>query len=96
MTAILLPPLTDMIQTLSAIQHHGWAVTRPEIGVRDQLLPPRRAGVAYVGLVANTPDQALYYPGLLDATYLPLNGNRSYLVHFAFGQAPRPTGGSGH
>jgi hypothetical protein len=86
-TAILLPPLTDMIQTLSAIQHHGWAVTRPEIGDfgTNYLY---RAGVAYVGLVANTPDQALYYPGLLDATYLPLNGNRSYLVHFAPGQAP--------
>jgi len=86
-TAMLLPPLTDTIQMLSAIQHRGWAVTRPEIGDfgTNYLY---RAGVAYVGLVANTPDQALYYPGLLDATYLPLNGNRSYLVHFAPGQAP--------
>lgn len=86
-TAMLLPPLTDTIQMLSAIQHHGWAVTRPEIGDfgTNYLY---RAGVAYVGLVANTPDQALYYPGLLDATYLPLNGNRSYLVQFAPGQAP--------
>ncbi len=86
-TAILLPPLTDVIQAVSAIQHHGWAVTRPEIGDfgTNYLY---RAGVAYVGLVANTPDQALYYPGMLDANYLPLNGNRTYVLHFAPGQAP--------
>ena len=86
-TAMLLPPLTDVIQSLSAIQNHGWAVTRPNIGDfgTDYVY---RAGVAYVGLVANTPDQALYYPGMLDSTYLPLNGNRSYLIHYADGQAP--------
>jgi len=86
-TAMLLPPLTDLIQSLSAIQHHGWAVTRPNIGDfgTDYVY---RAGVAYVGLVANTPDQALYYPGMLDSTYLPLRGNRTYLIHYAKDQAP--------
>jgi len=83
----LLPPLTDFIQTLSAIRNHGWAVTRPNIGDfgTDYVY---RAGVAFVGLVANTPDQALYYPGMLDSTYLPLKGNRTYLIHYAPGQAP--------
>ena len=47
-----------------------------------------RAGVAYVGLAANTPDQALYYSGILDAHYLPLNGHVSYTLHCAPGQAP--------
>lgn len=86
-TAMLLPPLTDLIQSLSAIQNHGWAVTRPNIGDfgTDYVY---RAGVAYVGLVANTPDQALYYPGMLDSTYLPLKGNRTYLIHYALGEAP--------
>ena len=86
-TALLLPPLTDLIQSLSAIQNHGWAVTRPNIGDfgTDYVY---RAGVAYVGLVANTPDQALYYPGMLDSTYLPLNGNRTYLIHYAPEEAP--------
>ena len=86
-TALLLPPLTEFIQTLSAIQNHGWAVTRPNIGDfgTDYVY---RAGVAFVGLVANTPDQALYYPGMLDSTYLPLNGNRTYLIHYAPGEAP--------
>lgn len=86
-TAMLLPPLTDLIQSLSAIQNHGWAVTRPNIGDfgTDYVY---RAGVAFVGLVANTPDQALYYPGMLDSTYLPLNGNRTYLIHYAKDQAP--------
>ena len=87
LTALLLPPLTDIIQTLSAIQNHGWAVTRPNIGDfgTDYIY---RAGVAFVGLVANTPDQALYYPGMLDSTYLPLNGDRTYLIHYAPGEAP--------
>ena len=86
-TALLLPPLTEFIQTLSAIQNHGWAVTRPNIGDfgTDYVY---RAGVAFVGLVANTPDQALYYPGMLDSTYLPLKGNRTYLIHYAPGEAP--------
>lgn len=85
--AMLLPPLTDLIQSLSAVRNHGWAVTRPNIGDfgTDYVY---RAGVAYVGLVANTPDQALYYPGMLDSTYLPLNGNRTYLIHYAPGEAP--------
>jgi len=92
-TALLLPPLTDFIQTLSAIRNHGWAVTRPNIGDfgTDYVY---RAGVAFVGLVANTPDQALYYPGMLDSTYLPLNGNRTYLIHYAPGETPpTDTGG---
>ena len=86
-TAILLPPLTDLTQKLSAFQHHGWAVTKSNIGDygTDYLY---RAGVALVGLVANTPDQALYFPGLLDSNYLPLKGNRTYLIHYAPGQAP--------
>ena len=87
LAAILLPPLTDTIQTFSALQNQGWAVTRSNIGDfgTDYTY---RAGVAYVGLVANTPDQALYYPGMLDSNYLPLNGNRSYLIHYAAGEAP--------
>ena len=93
LTAMLLPPLTDFIQTLSAIQHQGWAVTKSNIGDfgTDYVY---RAGVAFVGLVANTPDQALYYPGMLDSTYLPLSGNNSYLIHFAAGQTP-PTDAGG-
>jgi hypothetical protein len=69
------------------MRNHGWAVTRPNIGDfgTDYVY---RAGVAYVGLVANTPDQALYYPGMRDSTYLPLKGNRTYLIHYAPGEAP--------
>lgn len=85
--AILLPPITDLTQRLSAIQHHGWAVTKPNIGEYGTDYT-YRAGVALVGLVANTPDQALYFPGLLDSNYLPLKGFRSYLIHYAPGEAP--------
>ena len=44
--------------------------------------------------MANTPDQALYYPGMRDSNYLPLNGKHSYVLHFAPGQAP-PTDAGG-
>ena len=85
--AIVLPVVTDLTQKLSAIQHHGWAVTKSNIGDYGTDYT-YRAGVALVGLVANTPDQALYYPGLLDSNYLPLKGFRSYVIHYAPGQAP--------
>ena len=87
MTADFLPKLTDITQTLSALRNHGWAVTQPNIGDfgTDYVY---RAGVAYVGLVANTPDQALYFPGTLDSKLRQLNGKKSYLLHFAPGQTP--------
>lgn len=86
-TSALLPGLTDFTQKTSALRNHGWAVTKPEIGNfgTDYLY---RAGVAYVGLVANTPDQALYYPGMLDSRFRPLKGKQSYVIHFAPGQTP--------
>ena len=88
LTAAILPALAQLQQTVSALQHHGWAIPNENIGDfgTDYLF---RAGVAQVGLVANTQDEAMYEAGLLDSWYLPLNGwFSSYKLHFAAGQLP--------
>lgn len=86
-TAALLPLLAQLTQLTSAIQHRGWAIPSPNIGNygTDYLL---RAGVAEVGLVANTPEEAMYQGGLLSRYLLPLNGFGTYTLQFAAGEAP--------
>lgn len=86
-TAALLPALANLTQLVSAVQHRGWAIPDSSIGNfgTDYVL---RAGVAQVGLIANTPDEAMYSSALLDSQLLPLNGCSSYTLHFAPGQAP--------
>lgn len=88
-TAALLPLLTTLNQYVGAFQNRGWATPPPQIGNygTDYLL---RAGVAEVGLVANTPEEAVYSAGLLGANRFPLSGfgTGSYVLHFAPGEAP--------
>lgn len=89
-TAALLPPLTQLIQLTSAIQHRGWAIPNANIGDygTDYLL---RAGVAEVGLVANTQDEAMYEAGLLDSWFLPLISilpGKKYTLNFAADSLP--------
>lgn len=88
-TAALLPVLTTINQYVSAFQNGGWATPPANIGDygTDYLL---RAGVAEVGLVANTPEEAVYSAGLLGANRFPLSGfgTGSYVLHFAPGEEP--------
>jgi len=88
-TAALLPLLTSLNQYAAAVQNRGWATPDPAIGDygTEYLL---RAGVAEAGLLANTPDEAVYSAGLLDKNLLPLNGFGPgyYLLHFAPGKEP--------
>jgi hypothetical protein len=88
-TAALLPLLTTVNQYVTAFGNSGWATPPPQIGDygTDYLL---RAGVAEVGLVANTPEEAVYSAGLLGANRFPLAGfgTGSYILHFAPGEAP--------
>lgn len=90
LTAALLPSLAQLQQWVSALQNHGWAIPNANIGDfgTDYLF---RAGVAEVGLVANTQDEAMYEAGLLDSWYLPLFTFlpfKTYTLHFAAGQTP--------
>jgi hypothetical protein len=87
-TAALLPLLTTINQYAAALGNRGWATPSAEIGNygTDYLL---RAGVAEVGLVANTPEEAVYSAGLLSGNLLPLAGwGRPYVLHFAPGEEP--------
>jgi hypothetical protein len=88
-TAALLPLLTTLTQFTSAVQNRGWASPDSAIGNygTDYLL---RAGVTQAGLLANTPEEAVYKAGLLDSRLLVLGGLGfgSYTLHFAPGQEP--------
>lgn len=86
-TSAALPLLANLIQYTSALQNRGWAIPNPSIGDygTDYLF---RAGVAEVGWVANTPEEATYYPGLLGRYLLPLFGFPSRVLHFAKGETP--------
>jgi len=88
-TAALLPLLTTLTQFASAVQNKGWATPDPAIGDygTNYVL---RAGVTQAGLLANTPEEAVYKTGLLDSNLLPLGGFGigSYTMHFAPGQEP--------
>ncbi|MEX0581726.1 MAG: DUF1254 domain-containing protein [Mycobacterium sp.] len=86
-TSAVLPLLANLIQYTSALQNRGWAIPNSSIGDygTDYLF---RAGVAEVGWVANTPEEATYYPGLLGRYLLPLFGFPSRVLHFAPGETP--------
>ena len=87
LTAALLPTLAQLQQLVSAVQNKGWAIPDSAIGDfgTNYLL---RAGVAEVGLIANTPEEAMYSSALLDSHLLPLNGCNTYVLHFAPGETP--------
>lgn len=87
-SAALLPVLTALTQYATALQNHGWATPNPAIGDygTDYLL---RAGVTEAGLLANTPEEAVYSAGLLSRSLMPLRGfGRPYVLHFESGEAP--------
>lgn len=88
-TAALLPLLTTLNQYAAAVQNRGWATPDAAIGNygTNYLL---RAGVTEAGLLANTPEEAVYSAGLLGAHLLPLGGvgTGSYVLHFGPGEEP--------
>jgi hypothetical protein len=87
-TAALLPLLAGVNQYVAALGNRGWATPSSDIGNygTDYLL---RAGVAEVGLLANSREEAVYSAGLLSGNLLPLAGWKTpYVLHFAPGQEP--------
>ena len=83
----LLGPLVSVAQYAMAARNDGWASPDPAIGDygTDYLL---RAGVAKIGLGANTPEEAYYATAFLDENLRRLNGRHSYQLHFDPGQEP--------
>lgn len=82
-----LPQLVTAQQYAGMLKSNGWSAPPPNIGDygTDYLT---RAGVAQIGLGANTEDEAAYRTAFLDARGLPLSGNATYRMRFAPGQEP--------
>jgi hypothetical protein len=85
-----------MADGLAAVEAEG---RRPRAEVRNHwaLIPDlgqygtnylRRAAVAWLGLGANLPSDALYPITHVDSDRKPLNGSSSYLLHFEVGETP--------
>jgi hypothetical protein len=66
---------------------NGWFIPPPTIGdpKTDYKI---RAVVARVGLTANTPREAVYFEGKMDADGQPLTGAKNYTITFPKGQTP--------
>jgi hypothetical protein len=86
-TAAELPTIAKSTVLQEAEKHHGWADPASDIGNygTDYQF---RAGVAAVGLGANTPREAVYPTALTDSSGALLNGAERYELTFKPGQAP--------
>jgi hypothetical protein len=62
----------------------GWAIPPANVGFAgtDYLT---RAGIAVLGLTANTAAEAIYYEGVLDTTGAPLTGRKRYTITWKSG-----------
>jgi hypothetical protein len=70
-----------------AVNENGWGVILKGVGNYGTNYK-LRAAVAYGGLGANLPQDAVYPVTNLDSAGLPLNGNFRYVVHFDKGELP--------
>lgn len=86
-TAAALPSLARAQVLAAARSHGGWATPASTIGDYGTDYT-YRAGVAAIGLGANTPAEAVYPTAYTDSLGRPLSGARSYRVVFASGQLP--------
>lgn len=66
---------------------NGWLMSTDTVGVYGNYYL-KRAMVAYVGLGANLPEDAVYPLNLGDVTGKPLNGSANYTLHFDKDQLP--------
>ena len=66
---------------------NGWLMSTDTVGVYGNYYL-KRAMVAYVGLGANLPEDAVYPLNLGNATGKPLDGSANYTLHFEKGQLP--------
>jgi hypothetical protein len=66
---------------------HGWEIMRSDIGTYGTDYT-RRALVAFIGIGANLPQDAVYPTTFVDSTGKPLEGNNNYIIHFAKNEIP--------
>lgn len=66
---------------------NGWSIARSGMGTYGTDYD-QRALVAYAGLGANLPEDAIYPATRIDATGANLTSGRNYVLHFAAGEIP--------
>ena len=86
-TAKALPTVAKSTVTSSAVAGQGWAIPRPIIGDYGTDYQ-YRAGVALLGLGANTQIESMYPTALTDAAGRRSTARRAYRLTFAPGQLP--------
>lgn len=82
-----LPAIARAQVLQTAAKNHGWSIPAADIG-RYGTDYRYRAGVAVVGLGANTQAEAMYPTALTDSAGAPLTGASSYRLVFAKGHLP--------
>jgi hypothetical protein len=72
-------PLMNQSMAIGGGLANGWIIPPPNLGMpgADYLA---RAIVAVFGLTSNTPTEAIYYSGMLDANSQPLTGAKRYTM----------------
>jgi hypothetical protein len=86
-TAAALPTVAKSTLQGQAAANHGWAIPAKNIGDYGTDYT-YRAGVAALGLGANTREEAVYPTGLADETGQPFDGAASYRMVIPKGQEP--------
>jgi hypothetical protein len=86
-TAGALPAVSRARIAEGAAAGRGWSIPAANIGDYGTDYA-YRAGVALLGLGANTPEEAVYPTALADGEGRPLDGRSRYRLVFAPGQAP--------
>lgn len=72
--------------TLASLEN-GWSVARKGLGKYGTDYQTR-AFVAYIGLGANLPEDAVYPNAMIDSNGKPFNGKNRYVIHFEKGKLP--------
>jgi hypothetical protein len=86
-TAQALPEVARNTVTQQALTNQGWAIPNPIIGDYGTDYT-YRAGVAVIGLGANTPVESVYPTAFGDADGRPFDGASRYRLTFPPGQPP--------
>ena len=86
-TARALPDVARTTVTQQALANQGWAIPNPIIGDYGTDYT-YRAGVAVIGLGANTPVESVYPTAFGDADGRPFDGASRYRLTFPPGQPP--------
>ncbi|WP_051037188.1 DUF1254 domain-containing protein [Nocardia otitidiscaviarum] len=79
--------LAQIEKDMGNTEVNGWTISRTGVGDYGTAYADR-AVVAYAGLGANLPQDAIYPSARVDATGTQLNADHSYVLHFPADQVP--------